>query len=74
MAAAVLSKLLHRNMPVSAGLLIDLLPTLLGYAQIAASVEFTLLPEDEPGVLTGKQWSGVRGGYSCSFLSRAVPS
>ena len=40
------------------GLLIDLLPTLLGYAQISASPDFTYYPADEPGELVDGRWTG----------------
>ena len=46
-----------------AGFLVDLLPTLLGSAQIAAAVEFQFLPEDDPGQLIDGKWTGEHHGW-----------
>ena len=56
------------------GFLLDLLPTLLGYAQIAAALEFTLLPEFDVGELVDGQWTGALSCCSpCNSHALSLP-
>ena len=52
------------------GFLLDLLPTLLGYAQQAAALEFTLLPDFDVGELVDGHWTGA---LSCCQHGTVMP-